>query len=338
MAAKIAINGFGRIGRLTFRNILNKYLDLDIVVINDLTDAKTTAHLLKYDSVYGKFERDVSITEEGIEAGGKKIKILAEKNPANLPWKDLNIDIVLECTGLFTKYENAKKHLDAGAKKVILSAPSESLQIPTYMLGVNAENYNPKKDDVISMASCTTNALAPVVKILHENFKIQQGFMVTAHSYTNDQRILDLPHKDLRRARAAAINIIPTSTGAAKTVCKAIPDLKGKLDGISWRVPTPTVSIVDFTCSVKNKTTSEQVNSILKEAAENNLKGILGYSDEPLVSMDYKGDTHSGIIDSNLTMVKDGLIKVNIWYDNEWGYAFRLAEMADYIIKKSQES
>jgi len=331
---KIAINGFGRIGRLAFRNILNKFPDLDVVAINDLTDAKTTAHLLKYDSVYGKFEKDVSINEEGIAINGKKIKILTEKNPANLPWKDLNIDIVLECAGLFTKYENAKKHLDAGAKKVIISAPSESLQVPTYMLGVNAENYNPKKDDVISMASCTTNALAPVVKILHENFKIQQGFMVTAHSYTNDQRILDLSHKDLRRARAAAINIIPTSTGAAKTVCKAIPDLKGKLDGISWRVPTPTVSIVDFTCLVKNKTTAEQVNSVLKEAAENNLKGILGYSEEPLVSMDYKGDTRSGIIDSSLTMVKDGLIKVNIWYDNEWGYACRLAEMAKFIAEK----
>lgn len=338
MTAKIAINGFGRIGRLTFRNILNEYPDLEVVAINDLTDAKTTAHLLKYDSVYGKFEKEVSANEEGIAVNGKIIKILAEKNPANLPWKDLNIDIVLECTGLFTKYENAKKHLDIGAKKVIISAPSESLQVPTYMFGVNAEDYNPKKDDVISMASCTTNALAPAVKILHENFKIQQGFMVTAHSYTNDQRILDLPHKDLRRARAAAVNIIPTSTGAAKTVCKAIPDLKGKLDGISWRVPTPTVSIVDFTCAVKNKATAEQVNSIFKEAAENNLKGILGYSEEPLVSMDYKGDTRSGIIDSSLTMVKDDLIKVNIWYDNEWGYAFRLAEMADYVIKKSQES
>lgn len=333
---KIAINGFGRIGRLTFRNILNKYPDLKIAAINDLADAKTIAHLLKYDSVYGKFEKDVSINEEGIAINEKTIKILAEKDPAKLPWKEMEIDVVLECTGLFTKYEGSKKHLDAGAKKVIISAPSESLQIPTYMFGVNAEDYNPKKDDVISMASCTTNALAPVVKILHENFKIQQGFMVTAHSYTNDQRILDLPHKDLRRARAAAINIIPTSTGAAKTVCKAIPDLKGKLDGISWRVPTPTVSIVDFTCAVKNKATTEQVNSILKEAAENNLKGILGYSEEPLVSMDYKGDTRSGIIDSSLTMVKDGLIKVNIWYDNEWGYAFRLAEMTDYVMKKTQ--
>lgn len=331
---KIAINGFGRIGRQAFRIIDSKYPEIKIVAVNDLTDVKTSAHLLKYDSNYGRYDKKIEAVAGELIINENKIKVLAEKNPANLPWKELDIDIVLECTGLFTKYENAKKHLDAGAKKVILSAPSESLQIPTYMFGVNAEDYNPKKDDVISMASCTTNALAPVVKILHENFKILQGFMVTAHSYTNDQRILDLPHKDLRRARAAAINIIPTSTGAAKTVCKAIPDLKGKLDGISWRVPTPTVSIVDFTCAVKNKATAEQVNSVLKEAAENNLKGILGYSEEPLVSMDYKGDTRSGIIDSSLTMVKDGLIKVNIWYDNEWGYAFRLAEMTNFIIKK----
>jgi glyceraldehyde 3-phosphate dehydrogenase len=331
---KIAINGFGRIGRQTFRNILDKHPKLEVVIINDLTDTKTLAHLLKYDSNYGKYGKEVSGDKEGIIINGKKIKILAEKEPANLPWKDMEVDIVLECTGLFTEYEYAKKHLDIGAKKIILSAPSESLQIPTYMFGVNAANYNPKKDDVISMASCTTNALAPAVKILHDNFKIRQGFMATAHSYTNDQRILDLPHKDLRRARAAAINIIPTTTGAAKTVAKAIPDLKGKLDGISWRVPTPTVSIVEFTCVVKNKTNAEEVNKIFKQAAENGLKGILGFSEEPLVSMDYKGDTRSGIIDAGLTMAKDNLIMVNIWYDNEWGYATRLAEMAEFVAGK----
>jgi glyceraldehyde 3-phosphate dehydrogenase len=331
---KIAINGFGRIGRPTFRNIIDNHTKLEVAAVNDLTDPKTLAHLLKYDSLYGKWGKEIIASENEIAAGGKKAKVFAEKEPEKLPWKDLGIDIVLECTGLFTKYEDAKKHLDAGAKKIILSAPSESLQIPTYMLGVNAEEYNPKKDHVISMGSCTTNALAPAVKILHENFAIKQGFMTTAHSYTNDQRILDLPHKDLRRARAAAVNIIPTTTGAAKTVAKAIPELKGKLDGISWRVPTPVVSIVELTCLVKNKTTAEEVNKKFKEAAKGGLKNILAYSEEPLVSMDFKGDPHSGIVDAGLTMVKNNLVKVNIWYDNEWAYACRLAEMTDYIATK----
>lgn len=339
---KIAINGFGRIGRQVFRIIDTKYpsgspslaTGLKIAAVNDLTDVKTLAHLLKYDSNYGRYDKKIEAGESELIINESKIKVLAEKDPAKLPWKELGIDIILECTGLFTKYEGSKKHLDAGAKKVIISAPCDSLQVPTYMFGVNAETYNPTKDDIISMASCTTNALAPVVKILHDTFIVKQGFMTTAHSYTNDQRILDLPHKDLRRARAAAINIIPTSTGAAKAVAKAIPDLKGKLDGISWRVPTPTVSIVEFTCHVKNKTTVEQVNSLLKESAEGKLKGILGYSEEPLVSTDYKGDTHSGIIDAELTMAKDNLIKVNIWYDNEWGYASRLAEIAEFVAEK----
>ncbi|MBI4837355.1 MAG: type I glyceraldehyde-3-phosphate dehydrogenase [Candidatus Portnoybacteria bacterium] len=339
---KIAINGFGRIGRQVFRIINTKFPDgstslttsLKIAAINDLTDAKTLAHLLKYDSNYGKYDKKIEAEEDKLIVGDKTIKILSEKEPADLPWKEMEIDVVLECTGLFTEYEDAKKHIDAGAKKVIISAPSKSLQIPTYILGVNVENYDSKKDDVISMASCTTNALTPAIKILHDNFTVLKGFMTTAHSYTNDQPILDLPHKDLRRARAAAINIIPTSTGAARTVAKAIPDLKDKLDGISWRVPTSTVSIVEFTCVVKSKTNVEQVNSVFKEAAEGNLKGILGYSEEPLVSMDYKGDTRSGIIDSALTMVKSNLVKVNIWYDNEWGYSCRLAEMAEYIAEK----
>jgi glyceraldehyde 3-phosphate dehydrogenase len=331
---KIAINGLGRIGRQAFRIIAEKHPGLEITAVNDLTDAKTLAHLINYDSNYGRFEKKIEAEENELVADGKKIKTLAEKEPQNLPWKNLGIDVVLECTGLFTKYEDAKKHLDAGAKKVIISAPSESLQVPTYMLGVNEDKYEPKKDDVISMASCTTNALAPVVKILHENFSIKQAFMTTAHSYTNDQRILDLSHNDLRRARAAAINIIPTTTGAAKTVAKAIPELKGRLDGIAWRVPTSTVSIVELTCLVKNKTNSDEVNVKLKDAANGKLKGILGFSEEPLVSVDYKGDTRSGIIDATLTMAKDNLIKVNIWYDNEWGYACRLAEMAVFLANK----
>jgi glyceraldehyde 3-phosphate dehydrogenase len=332
---KIAINGLGRIGRQAFRIIISKHPDLEIAAVNDLTDAKTLSHLIKYDSNYGRWEKEIKAGENELIVSGKKIKTLAEKKPENLPWKEMEIDIVLECTGLFTKYEDAKKHLDAGAKKVVISAPSESLQVPTYMLGVNEDKYEPKKDDVISMASCTTNALAPVVKILHENFSIKQAFMTTAHSYTNDQRILDLPHNDLRRARAAAINIIPTTTGAAKTVAKAIPELKGRLDGIAWRVPTPTVSIAELTCLIKNKTNSDEVNAKLKEAANGKLKEILGFSEEPLVSVDYKGDTRSGIIDAELTMAKGNLIKINIWYDNEWGYASRLAEMAHYIASKS---
>jgi glyceraldehyde 3-phosphate dehydrogenase len=331
---KIAINGFGRIGRQVFRIIIETHPNLQVIAINDLTDNKTLAHLLKYDSSYGQFKKEISLNEKELIVDRKKIVALAEKEPGELPWKDLGIDVVLECTGLFTEYEDAKKHLDAGAKKIIISAPSNSLQIPTYMLGVNDNEYNPKKDDIISMASCTTNALAPVIRILNDNFKIQQGFMTTAHSYTNDQRILDLPHKDLRRARSAAINIIPTTTGAAKTVAKAIPELKGKLDGIAWRVPTPTVSIVEFTCVVKNKTNAEEINAKLKEAADGALKEILGFSEEPLVSMDYKGNTHSGIIDAGLTMAKDNLIKVNIWYDNEWGYAARLAEMTKFVAGK----
>ena len=352
MTTKIAINGFGRIGRPTFRRIIDNHPKLEVAAINDLTEPETLAHLLKYDSLYGKYDKEIRIEDDILIIEGKRmeprrgehpapsrvsgigarVKILAEKEPEKLPWKDLGIDIVLECTGFFTDYENARKHLEAGAKKVIISAPSDSLQVPTYLLGVNEEKYDPKKDDIISMASCTTNALAPVVKILHENFTIKQGFMTTAHSYTNTQRLLDLPHGNLREARAAAINIIPTVTGAAKTVAKTIPELKGKLDGIAWRVPTPTVSIVDFVCLVKKKTNVEQVNNLFKQAAEGKLKGILGVSEEPLVSMDFKGDSRSAIVDLPLTMVKDNLVKVGIWYDNEWGYACRLAEMTEFIL------
>lgn len=319
---RIAINGFGRIGRPTLRRILENHPNLEVAAINDLADKETLLHLLKYDSVYGRFAPVIS-----------NIKFFQEKEPANLPWKELGIDVVLECSGVFTKIEDAKKHLEAGAKKVIISAPSESEEVPTYLLGVNEEKYDSKKDNIISMGSCTTNCLAPVVKILHQNFGIEKGFMTTVHSYTNDQKILDLPHKDLRRARAAAINIIPTTTGAAKTVAKTIPELKGKLDGIALRVPTPAVSIIDFVCTTQKATTVVALNELFKKEAEGKLKGILAVSDEPLVSMDFKGDPNSSIVDLPLTMVKDNLVKVVAWYDNEWGYACRLAEMSEFVMK-----
>jgi len=333
---KIAINGFGRIGRATFRKILEKQSNLEVVAINDLTDAKTLAHLLKYDSVYGICQKPIKANEKEIMVDGKAIKILSEKDPINLPWEELKIDVVLECSGIFTNYEDAKKHLNAGAKKVIISAPSkDSDKIPSFVLGVNEEKYNSEKDSIVDMGSCTTNCLAPVAKILNDNFKIVKGFMSTIHSYTNDQRILDLPHEDLRRARAAAINIVPTTTGAAKAIGNVIPELKGKLDGIAFRVPTPTVSILDLICEVEKKTTAEEVNYILKKASqEDRLKGILGVEDAQLVSSDYVGNCFSSIVDSNLTMVNENLVKVVAWYDNEWAYACRLADFAEFIGKK----
>lgn len=336
---KIAINGFGRIGRPTFKKILKDHPDLEVVAINDLTDTKNLAHLLRYDSVYGIYDKQVKFTTDALlidgTRDGKKVKILAETDPAKLPWKKLGIDIVLECTGRFTDYEGAKKHLEAGAKKVIISAPCKSPEVKMFVLGVNEETYNPKTDNIISMASCTTNCLAPVAKILNDNFKITRGFMTTCHSYTNDQRILDLPHKDLRRARAAALNIIPTSTGAAKAIGKVIPELEGKLDGIAFRVPIPTVSILDLICEIEKKTTAEEVNYVLKQASEaKNFKGILGVEDALLVSSDYIGNSFSAIVDSSLTMAKDNLVKVVAWYDNEWAYACRLAEFAEYVGKK----
>ncbi len=329
---KLAINGFGRIGRPVLRRILNNHPNLEIVAINDLTDAAVAAHLLKYDSLYGRYEKEVRAEKDALVVNNKNIKILAEKDPANLPWSYLDVDVVLECTGLFTKIGDAQKHLDAGAKKVILSAPTDSPEIPTYLLGVNAEKY--KGEKIISMGSCTTNCLAPVVKILNEALGIENGFMTTVHSYTNDQKILDLPHKDLRRARAAAQNIIPTTTGAAKTVAKCLPELEGKLDGLALRVPTAVVSITDFVCLVKKETDKEKVNKLFSDAAAGELKDILAVSDEPLVSLDFKGDSHSSIVDLPLTMVKDNLVKVISWYDNEWGYACRLAEMSEYIAEK----
>jgi len=336
---KVAINGFGRIGRPTFRKILKEHPDLDVVVINDLTDTKTLAHLLRYDSVYGIYNKTVKFTEDSLlidgTSDGKKVKVLAETDPSKLPWKKMGIDIVLECTGRFSTYERAKEHLEAGAKKVIISAPCKSPGVKTFVLGVNEKQYDPKGDDVISMASCTTNCLAPVAQILHENFTIIRGFMTTTHSYTSNQRILDLAHKDLRRARAAALNIIPTTTGAAAAIGKVLPELKGKLDGISFRVPIPSVSVLDLTCEVEKKTTKEEVNYIFKKASGvKELKGILGVEDIPLVSSDYIGNSFSAIVDSLLTMVNDNLVKIVAWYDNEWAYACRLAEFAEYVGKK----
>ncbi len=321
MSIKIAINGFGRIGRQVFRKIIEDHPDLEIAAINDLTDRKTLEHLLKYDSIYGRYDGKIDC------------EILAEKDPENLPWKKMGIDIVLECTGLFTDFESVKKHIKAGAKKVIISAPAKDEAIPSYILGVNEEKYKSEKDNIVDMGSCTTNCLAPIAKILNDNFGIIKGFMTTVHSYTNDQRILDLPHKDLRRARAAAINLIPTSTGAAKAIGKVIPELKGKLDGISIRVPTPTVSLLDLIVEVGKLTTKEEVNDAFKKA-EQTMKGIFRTESEPLVSSDYIGNSFSAVVDAGLTMVQDNLVKVVAWYDNEWGYACRLAEFAEYIGKK----
>jgi len=326
MPIKIAINGFGRIGRPTFRRIIDNHPDLEVVAINDLTDKETLKHLLKYDSLYGVYQKSFS----------PNIKFFAQTDPKNLPWRDLQIDIVLECSGVFTEYEEAQKHIMAGAKKVIISAPSKSKEIPTFVPGVNTDKYSPKEDSVVSMASCTTNCLAPLAKVLQDNFKIVRGFMTTSHSYTNDQRILDLPHKDLRRARAAALNIIPTTTGAASAIGKVIPELEGKLDGLAFRVPTPTVSILDLICLVEKNTSVDQVDNAFKKASQKELKGILGVEEEPLVSSDFKGNPLSAIVDLPLTMVKENLVKVVAWYDNEWGYACRLAEFAEFVGKKLQ--
>jgi glyceraldehyde 3-phosphate dehydrogenase len=333
MPIKIAINGFGRIGRPTFRRILDRHPDLKVLAINDLTDPKTLAHLLKYDSIYGIYKKPVKFTEKALIIDGKEFRIFAESDPAKLPWKDLEIDIVLECTGRFTDYEGARKHILAGAKKVIISAPGEGT--PSFVLGVNEEKYDPKKWDIVDMGSCTTNCLAPVAKVLNDNFGIVSGFMTTVHSYTNDQRVLDLPHKDLRRARAAALNIIPTSTGAARAIGKVIPELEGKLDGIAIRVPTPTVSILDLICVLKKKVTVEEINYAFKKASqEERFKGILGIEDAPLVSSDYIGNSFSAIVDASLTEAKGNLVKVLAWYDNEWAYACRLAEFAEFVGKR----
>ncbi|WP_022671021.1 type I glyceraldehyde-3-phosphate dehydrogenase [Hippea alviniae] len=335
MAIKIAINGFGRIGRAFFRTAIG-YDDIDIVAINDLTDAHTLAHLLKYDSVHGVLrEHEIKSEDDEIIFDGKRIKVYAETNPANLPWKDLGVDLVIESTGRFRTKDKAELHLKAGAKKVVISAPAKGGDVPTVVLGVNDEGFDFKGNNVISNASCTTNCVAPIAKILHDSFTIIHGFMTTVHSYTNDQRILDLPHKDLRRARAAAENIIPTTTGAAIAVGIVVPSLKGKLDGISIRVPTSNVSIVDLVVEVEKKTSIEEVNEAVKKASETNMKGIVEYIDEPVVSKDLNGNPYSSIFDSLETMVIDGtLIKVLSWYDNEWGYSSRLRDLVLRIAKE----
>ncbi|MBB6214557.1 glyceraldehyde 3-phosphate dehydrogenase [Anaerosolibacter carboniphilus] len=334
MGVKVGINGFGRIGRNAFKIAFEGNNDFEIVAINDLTDAATLAHLLKYDSCFGKFEGTVEAKEGALIVNGKEVKILAERDPANLPWGELGVDIVVESTGVFTSKEKAIKHIEAGAKKVIISAPAKNEDI-TIVMGVNEKNYDPQNHHVVSNASCTTNCLAPFAKIIDEKYGIKKGLMTTVHSYTNDQRILDLPHSDLRRARAAAESIIPTTTGAAKAVALVLPQLKGKLNGFAMRVPTPTVSVVDIVFELEKSTTAEEVNKVLREAAEGELKGILGFSDEPLVSIDYRKDPRSSIIDGLSTMViGDNMLKVISWYDNEWGYSSRVVDLINYMIQK----
>jgi glyceraldehyde 3-phosphate dehydrogenase len=335
MALKVAINGFGRIGRNTFKAIIEKYEDkIDVVAVNDLTDAATLAHLLKYDSCFGIFDKEVEAKEGALIVGGKEVKVLAERDPGNLPWKALGIDLVVESTGIFTDKAKAVKHIEAGAKKVIISAPAKNEDI-TVVLGVNEDKYDPKSHDVVSNASCTTNCLAPVAKVLHDKFGIKKGLMTTVHSYTNDQNILDLPHKDLRRARAAGLSIIPTTTGAAKAVALVLPDLKGKLNGFAMRIPTPTVSVVDFVAELATPASATEVNAALKEAAEGPLSGILGYEEKPLVSIDFKGDERSSIVDALSTMaIGDNMVKVIAWYDNEWGYSVRTADLIVFMAQK----
>lgn len=333
MGVRIGINGFGRIGRNTMRAAFAKG-NLEIVAVNDLTDAETLAHLFKYDSLYGIYPGKVSSEPGKIIIDGQEIAVLAERDPANLPWDELGVDIVLECTGLFRDKEKASKHIQAGAKKVIISAPAKNEDL-TIVLGVNEKQYDPAKHNIISNASCTTNCLAPVAKVLQDSFGIKRGLMNTIHSYTNDQVILDAPHSDLRRARAAAVSIIPTSTGAAQAVALVLPELKGKLNGFALRVPTSTVSIVDFVVELERKTTVEEINKALEEAANGRLKGILEVSNEPLVSADYKGNQASSIVDALSTMEIGGdFVKVIAWYDNEWGYSNRLVDLAVYIAKK----
>ncbi|WP_186428801.1 type I glyceraldehyde-3-phosphate dehydrogenase [Clostridium sp. BSD9I1] len=329
---KIGINGFGRIGRNVFKALVKNYADqLEVVGINDLTDAKTLAHLLKYDSLYGKFEGTVEAKESSIVVNGKEIKIFAERDPKNLPWGSLGADIVIESTGLFTDAEKAKAHIEAGAKKVLISAPAKNEDI-TVVIGVNEEEYDPANHHIISNASCTTNCLAPFAKVLDREFGIVKGLMTTIHSYTGDQRLLDAPHRDPRRARAAAESMIPTTTGAAKAVALVLPQLKGKLNGFSLRVPTPTVSCTDLVAELSKEVTVDEVNAAFKKASETDMKGILGFCEEPLVSIDFRGDERSSIIDAMSTMTIEGnMVKVISWYDNEWGYSNRLADLTKYV-------
>ena len=333
MAVKVGINGFGRIGRNVFRAAL-KNPNVEVVAVNDLTDANTLAHLLKYDSVHGRLDADVTVDGSNLVVSGQTIQVSAERDPAKLSWGELGVEVVVESTGFFTKRADAAKHLEAGAKKVIISAPASDEDI-TIVMGVNHDKYDAASHDVISNASCTTNCLAPFAKVLNDNFGIRRGMMTTVHSYTNDQQILDLPHKDLRRARAAAENIIPTTTGAAKAVSLVLPELKGKLNGGAMRVPTPNVSLVDLVAELDKEVTVEDLNSAFKAASEGELKGILNYSEEPLVSGDYNGDPASSTIDALSTMVMEGnMVKVISWYDNESGYSNRVVDLVDYIASK----
>lgn len=333
MAIRVGINGFGRIGRNVFRaGYKNK--ELEFVAVNDLTDAKTLAHLLKYDSVHGKFDARVEAGKDSILIDGKEVKVFAQRDPAQLPWKDLGVDVVLESTGRFTDRAGGSKHIEAGAKKVVISAPAKDPDL-TLVLGVNEKDYQPEKHHILSMGSCTTNCLAPIAKILVDEFGVEYGLMTTIHAYTNDQVILDFPHRDLRRARAAAMSMIPTTTGAATALSLVIPELKGKMDGMAIRVPTPNVSVVDLVAEVKKETTTEGLNQVLKSYAEGKMKGILSFCDEPLVSIDFNGNPHSSIIDGPSTKVIGGkLVKIISWYDNEWGFSNRMVELFLYLFGK----
>ena len=336
MPARVGINGFGRIGRQVFKAIHDHHPDnVEVVAVNDLTDPKTNAHLLKYDSTYGAFPGEISAADGAISVDGQRVKVIAERDPAAIPWRDLGVELVVESTGRFTSADKARAHIDGGgAKKVIISAPAKGEDL-TIVLGVNDDMYDPGKHQVISNASCTTNCIAPMVKVMHEAFGVNQGFMTTIHSYTNDQVILDTVHEDLRRARSAGINIIPTTTGAAKAVTLVIPELKGRLDGMAFRVPTATVSVCDFVANVERSVTIDEVNDVFREAATESLRGYLGYCDEPLVSSDFKGNPLSSIFDSLSTMVIGGnLVKAVSWYDNEWGYACRVADLCAFMADK----
>ena len=333
MAIRVGINGFGRIGRNIFRAAMNES-DIEFVAVNDISDTGTLAHLLKYDSILGNLEEEVVVEGDSIRAGDRKVKVTAERNPAALGWKDLGVDYVVESTGLFTDATKAKAHIDAGAKKVIISAPAKNEDI-TIVMGVNNADYDPASHNVVSNASCTTNCLAPVAKVLHDEYGIVKGQMTTVHSYTNDQKLLDLPHKDLRRSRAAALSMIPTSTGAAKAISLVIPELKGKLDGVAIRVPTANVSLVDLTVQLEKPATAEDLNAAFKKAAGGALAGVLDVTDEPLVSIDFRGNPHSSIVDAGMTkVVGDNLVKIFSWYDNEWGFSCRMVDLLKYMADK----
>lgn len=331
---KVAINGLGRIGRNTLKIVFDEERDFEIVALNDLTDAVTLAHLIKYDSCFGRFDKEVEILQDALLIDGKRVEIFSETDPEKLPWKKLSVDLVIESTGKFSDRKDALKHIKAGAKKVVLSSMSKDADC-VIVMGVNEETYDPAKHIFVSNASCTTNCLAPVAKIIDREFGIERGLMITVHSYTNDQRILDLPHKDLRRARAANLSLVPTTTGAARAVAKVLPQLEGKLNGLAMRVPTPTVSVVDVVFDIEKEATVEDINNALKVAADSEMKGILGYTEEPLVSMDFRGDERSSIVDGLSTMVMENkMVKILSWYDNEWGYSNRLADLVSYVIKQ----